>query len=246
MGLRTQLREYLNKSRETRFFAKYKYAFHQKNGLEIGGPSGLFSTGILPIYQWANSIDGCNFSDKTLWEGDIDTSGYAYYPGKTGKQYIIDGSDLSRIKSNQYDFLLSCHNLEHIANPLKAIKEWVRMLKPGGLIMLVLPEKTFTFDHKRSFTPFEHLLADFENATGEDDLTHLTEILELHDLSRDGLAGDNFDSFKKRGENNFINRALHHHVFSQDVLQSALAYFNVKTLDQYFTKPYHQIILGRK
>jgi SAM-dependent methyltransferase len=40
-----------------------------------------------------------------------------------------------------YDFCFASHVLEHIANPLKALQGWIRIVKPGGHIILVLPEK---------------------------------------------------------------------------------------------------------
>lgn len=236
----------LNNNKYKTYLSKYKYAFNEKNGLEIGGPSRFFSSDIFPIYEWAGNVDGCNFSNNTIWEGNIINTEYNYHPDKIGKQYILDGSDLSEIKDEQYDFLLSSHNLEHIANPLKAIKEWVRVLKPGGYILLILPDKNYTFDRKRPYTTFEHIKLDLENNIGEDDLTHLPEILKLHDLTLDPGAGKDPEMFRKRSLDNFINRALHQHVFSQELLKKSIEHFNMKTVTQYFVPPYHQIILGKK
>ena len=87
--------------------------------------------------------------NNTVWEGEIKTSAYNYYQNKSGIQYISEGSNLQAIQDEQYDFLLSCHNLEHIANPLKAVTEWKRIIKKNGVILLVLPDKRFTFDKKR-------------------------------------------------------------------------------------------------
>ena len=39
-----------------------------KNGLEIGGPSQIFSKkGLCPIYNIVNRIDNLNYSKSTLW-----------------------------------------------------------------------------------------------------------------------------------------------------------------------------------
>jgi len=56
----------LNHKKYKQFLHNYKYAFNEKVGLEIGGPSKLFSTSIFPIYDWAQNIDGCNFSNNTI------------------------------------------------------------------------------------------------------------------------------------------------------------------------------------
>lgn len=51
-----------------------------KSGLEIGAPSGIFSANnYLPIYPYVASLDGVNFSSKTIWEGDIKEGNYYKY-----------------------------------------------------------------------------------------------------------------------------------------------------------------------
>lgn len=199
-----------------------------KNGLEIGGPSPIFQEGgFLPIYPLVHHLDGCNFAGSTLWEGKIQEGhNYRYGKEKAGYQYISDGTDLSRIPCGQYDFVLSCNNLEHIANPLKAIKEWLRVLKPGGHLLILVPRKETNFDHNRPTTSFDHLVSDYEKKLSEDDLTHLDEILSLHDLALDPPAG-NLDTFKQRSLRNHENRALHHHVFDQNVLRNISTFFNL-------------------
>ena len=64
------------------------------------------------------------------------------------------------------------------------------MVKPGGTLVVVVPDRRQTFDRRRPITPFEHLLQDHERNMGEDDLTHLEEILRLHDFAMDPEAGD--------------------------------------------------------
>jgi SAM-dependent methyltransferase len=219
----------------------FNHFFYHKNGLEIGGPSGLFSDE-LPVYNMATSIDGCNFSKDTIWNNTTSADRYHYSDTKSGLLFILEGTDLSAIKDGEYDFVLSSHNLEHIANPLKAVQEWVRVIQPGGVMLLVLPDKESTFDHRRPYTTFAHLLSDFEAAVGEADLTHLSEILELHDLNLDPGAGD-FEYFKRRGEDNLNFRALHHHVFSPALVAEIATYFGLNIRCQDFRPPYHQITI---
>ena len=56
-----------------------------------------------------------------------------------------------------------------------------------------------TFDHKRGIVPMEHLIKDYYRQTSEADLSHLSDILRLHDLSKDPPAGD-IKSFQLRVE----------------------------------------------
>ena len=219
-----------------------------KSGLEIAGPSRIFTEGnIIPIYPLIKSLDCCNFSTKTIWQGNINEGKHYRFSEKKepGYQFICDGTDLKEILSKKYDFILASHVLEHIANPLKAVNEWVRVLKNNGILLLALPYKNKTFDHNRPITSFNHLIKDFENNIGEDDLTHLPEILKLHDLSLDKPAGD-LKQFKKRSQNNYDNRCLHHHVFDEELITKIFNYFKIKILKTDLVLPRHILIIGEK
>lgn len=245
IALRSKLALLLKKKSHQQWFHQYKKLFRDKFGFEIGGPSRLFAEDIVPVYQLAEQIDGANFSNQTVWEGVI-TDEYQYFQNKKGKQYIAEATDLGQIDDKKYEFILSCHSLEHTANPLKAVEEWYRILKKDGVMLLVLPDKRFTFDRKRPFTSFHHILQDLQNNIGEDDSTHLSEILNLHDLSLDPGAGTDIEAFRKRSENNFGNRCLHHHVFNHELLKEIFLFFKMNTIAERFIPPVHQIIIGRK
>ena len=193
----------------------------EKIGIEIGGPSNIFRS-LIPVYSKAKRVDGVNFSNKTVWEGEINAGNtYQYLPNKFGYQFISDGTELSEVKSETYEFLLSSDCLEHIANPIKALFEWNRILKNNHLMLLVLPNKISNFDHQREFTSFQHIVNDYNQNIDESDMTHLREILSLHDLSKDPAAGD-FQNFTKRSLDNTNNRCLHHHVFNENLINQML------------------------
>ncbi len=216
-----------------------------KTGLEIGGPSGMFAVkGYFPIYPVIQSLDGVNFSSNTLWEANLNEGSSYQFGDRTGFQFIGEGTDLSIIPDGSYDFLLSCNNLEHIANPVKAVREWKRVVNEQGILLLILPRKESNFDHRRNITSMEHLIQDYENNTGEDDLTHLEEILKLHDLKRDPHAGT-FDQFKERSLNNLVNRGLHHHVYDQDLLKAIAEYCRLKPILSYSSPTDHFIALSK-
>ena len=210
--------------------SKFLNAISGKRGIEIGGPSLFFDIS-LPIYKTVGSLDGLNFARQTMWEGEIDESmDFSYRKRRLGRQVIGEGSDLSNVETHSYDFVLSCHSLEHVANPLKALREWKRILKPGGFLILAVPNKESIFDHNRPTTTFSHLVADEQSDVDERDLTHLQEILELHDLGRDKAAGS-FEDFKARSLDNFSNRGLHHHVFDAALLSDCLNHTDYKVLE---------------
>jgi SAM-dependent methyltransferase len=219
--------------------------FNGKHGIEIGGPSRMFSVqGYFPLYPVLGKLDGVNFSKYTVWEGAL-VEGYNYkYYNKTGYQYIAEGDNLENINAASYDFVLSCNNLEHMANPLVAVFEWKRILKERGLMLLILPNKEANFDHRRPYTTMQHLMDDYNNKTGENDMTHKNEILELHHLRRDPNA-KTYQYFVSRCNNNFENRCMHHHVFSQNLLKEMLQFCGLNVLRQYSSYTDHFILASK-
>jgi SAM-dependent methyltransferase len=175
--------------------------------LEPGGPSRWFGRfGELPVYPRLAALDILDYSEQTLW------SGGPRRPSVQRRTLIGEASRLDGVADGAYDALLASHVLEHLANPLGALAEWQRVVRPGGHVLLVMPHRDGTFDHRRPVTSLEHLREDSEQETGEDDMTHLAEILELHDLERDPGAASR-ESFEARCRDNASIRAMHHHVF---------------------------------
>lgn len=195
----------------------YVQTLKGQRGIEIGGPSLAFEV-FIPLYPDIAGLDCVNFSEHTTWEGHISASQpFRYHKGRVGKQWICEASILSALDSERYDFVISSNCLEHVANPIKALKEWLRIVRPGGHLLLALPNKASNFDHRRPVTRFAHLLEDYHHDIGEDDLTHLPEILALHDLSRDA-GSPSPEAFRERSLRNHENRCLHHHVFDPELM----------------------------
>jgi len=219
-----------------------------RRGFEVGGPSEIFSpSGPLPVYEHLASLDNANYSDQTLWEGTIEQGQtFTFHPGKpAGRAYIAEATDLRDVPSEGYEVLLSSHTLEHVADPLRALREWMRILEPGGALCVIVPQREATFDHRRPVTTLEHLIEDERRGTGEDDLTHLPEILELHDLQRDVLAGTP-EQFEARCRENLRFRAMHQHVFDVDLLSRALGHVGAEVLATCTERPFHVIAVARK
>lgn len=226
----------------------YRSALSSRRGLEIGGPSPMFTVdGQVPVYDVLKSLDNCLYSMSTIWTGDVrEGKTFFYQSGKEpGAQIISDASDLHVIRDSTYECVLASHCLEHIANPLRALIEWKRILQDDGLLLLLLPHKDGTFDWRRPTTPLAHMIRDYENKTGEEDLTHLPEILEFHDLSRDEAAGTK-EQFRQRCLANHRNRAMHHHVFDTQTALDVVDHVGFKILRVDYLKPCHIIILASR
>lgn len=63
------------------------------------------------------------------------------YPG-------YDGNTLP-FPSESQDYVFTSHVLEHISNPTQAIKEWFRVLRTGGHLILIVPHQ-FLYEKKAS------------------------------------------------------------------------------------------------
>ena len=176
--------------------------------LEPGGPSPLLfgRQGLVPVYPRLAALDVLDYAERTLW------SDQAPAEIEPRRRVIAEASRLEQVPDGAYDALLASHVLEHLANPLGALGEWRRVVRPGGHILLIVPHREGTFDHRRPVTSLEHLREDAARETGEEDLGHLQEILQLHDLERDPGA-PNRAVFEQRCRENPASRAMHHHVF---------------------------------
>ncbi len=214
--------------------------YEKKEGLEVGGPTMRFGN----IYNKCARCDGLNFLSKTVW-WENKTDDYRYNDVILGKIWIAEATNMYQIEDESYDFLLSSENLEHIANPLKALKEFSRVVKVGGTILIVVPSKSESFDHNREYTTYAHLLEDYNNDIGEDDLSHLPEIIEKHDYEMDVKCGGK-ENFIKRAEMNAENRCLHHHVFNKISLRKSFEFIGLEVMDVTELLEGHLAIIGKK
>ena len=73
-----------------------------------------------------------------------------------------DACFMAGVAGNQFDFVHSSHCLEHLTDPATALQNWIRICKPGGHLIITVPEEdlyeqgvwpsTFNADHKWTFT----------------------------------------------------------------------------------------------
>jgi SAM-dependent methyltransferase len=217
--------------------------FIGKVGLEFGGPSSIFTRNrLIPIYPYLASLDACNFSARTLWSS---TDEAKVFGPRLKRQFAAEATLLVGVADETYDIVLASHVLEHVANPLRALREWRRVLRPSGVILVILPHSAATFDHRRSITSLEHLVADEVAGVGEGDLTHIDEILALHDLALDPPAGSP-EQFRERCLKNAEIRAMHHHVFSPERVIEVFDYLGMQVLSLTVERPLHIIAVAQK
>lgn len=76
---------------------------------------------------------------------------------------VVAEGDLLPFRDSSLDYVLSSHVLEHVWDPIGALKDWVRILKPAGVIFAIIPHRDRAgLDAGRPRTPLEELIARHE------------------------------------------------------------------------------------
>jgi SAM-dependent methyltransferase len=76
-----------------------------------------------------------------------------------------DAQHLTGLEDGSFDFVHSSHCLEHLRDPAEGLKNWLRVVKPGGYVIFTVPDEdlyeqgqfpsTFNLDHKWTFTIYK-------------------------------------------------------------------------------------------
>lgn len=93
----------------------------------------------------------------------VDNMNHAQFGFRVKPDIMVSNADrLDLFSSCSMDFVYSSHTLEHIQDYKGALKEWWRLVKQGGYLILYLPHKDFypnigqdgaNPDHKHDFVP---------------------------------------------------------------------------------------------
>ena len=70
---------------------------------------------------------------------------------------LDDGESLGSLADGSQDFVIANHFIEHTQDPLGTIANHLRVLRPGGILYMAVPDKRFTFDRDRPPTTIDHL-----------------------------------------------------------------------------------------
>jgi SAM-dependent methyltransferase len=122
------------------------HSFVRGRGLEVGAASRPF-----PLPAGASCFYG-DVNDReilrTRCEGELVAAG------------VLDGQTLKGVADASLDFVIAAHVIEHLENPLGALRHWLRVLRPGGKAIVVVPDMRHTFDRSRPETPLTHVISD--------------------------------------------------------------------------------------
>jgi SAM-dependent methyltransferase len=142
------LRQKLNTYEETMIFKDHeptKKLLEGLEGIEIGGaahnPFHVNAKNVAPQSEFAfYAAEQARLGNDPL---PIDIDAYA--------------DDLP-LEDNSVDFVLSSHVVEHIARLITTFREWKRVVKPGGYIVMIVPLPTaLPQDAARPLTTLEDI-----------------------------------------------------------------------------------------
>lgn len=149
---------------------------------------------------------------------------------------LADGFSLACIASVSQDFVVANHVLEHAIDALGTLQNWLRVLRPGGVLFVAVPIGEHCFDRGRNITPAEHFLKDYllvaagdGQAMRERNRAHVEEHLAI---AAPALAREQCQPWQQpqgAEREREIERLLgadssqiHHHVFTQDSFTALL------------------------
>jgi SAM-dependent methyltransferase len=154
----------------------------------------------------------------------------ALYPELPAAEFpepdVVSNFDVDRLDafaSGSLDFVIASHVLEHLADPLGFLVEIHRVLRPGGVAIVLLPDRRRTFDRTRPPTPLEHLIEEHANGVTRVADEHIEEFLTLADqgasytIAPDGENREAFYDWHR-------DRSIHVHCWTDSEFHQVLLY----------------------
>lgn len=134
---------------------------------------------------------------------------------------IVDSAEtLDTISTHSQDFVIANHVLEHCENPLLALENWKRVLKPGGVIYAAIPNKDHTFDVNRAITALNHLKDDYIGGPERCRVYHYHDWYANSTL--EGLKGEELTMRVNEAFKNVAN--IHFHVWDYEAICDLAGY----------------------
>jgi SAM-dependent methyltransferase len=147
-------------------------------GLEIGA---LHRPMPLPDGARARYIDSFDTAELIrLWSPEVD--GHDVIP----VDIVTDATTLLGVPDAGADFIIASHVVEHLEDPIRCVFSLLRVIKPGGAAIVIIPDRRHTFDAKRPPTPGAHVLRDYYSGPGWSRRAHYEEWVTVVE----GLSGD--------------------------------------------------------
>jgi SAM-dependent methyltransferase len=127
-------------------------------GVEIGGAAhNDFKVDVVNVDRYEEMDTVYKEAERELW-------------GRARPVDIIARGHELPLDDKSYDFVLASHVIEHIPDPIAALKEWARVAR--RYIVLVVPHRDRTFDRDRDLTPLAELIERHETGFSSEEDRH--------------------------------------------------------------------------
>jgi len=131
--------------------------FIRGDGVEIGPLTWPMR---LPPGTTVRYVDYASREDLLAEYGDNFSAQTAHASAVPETDVIDDATHMATFADESLDFVVANHVLEHLEDPVLALTNLLRVLRPGGILFLALPDARETFDDPRERTTLEHVLRD--------------------------------------------------------------------------------------
>jgi SAM-dependent methyltransferase len=113
------------------------------DGVEIGpGPKPQ----ALP--RWNRRVRYVEQATPEMWQSLYGKETPTPVDKNLWKRYVVGTADHIPAKEASLDFIFSSHVVEHLANPLGHLAYWASLLKPGGAVVAVIPDRDGCQDYR--------------------------------------------------------------------------------------------------
>jgi len=104
-------------------------------------------------------------------------------------EWVVDRvRPLSEQIPRRFDYVILCHVLEHVPEPIRFLDDVGALLRPGGVAFLAVPDKRMTLDAPRPSTTIDHLLARHYHGAAGPPITQIMEFARTWDENWRRLA----------------------------------------------------------
>lgn len=131
---------------------------------------------------------------------------------------IDDGELLATVADGSQDFVVANHFIEHCEDPIGAIGNQLRVLRPGGHVVMAVPERRRSFDRARPPTSIEHLLRDHREGPAASRSQHYEEWVRLVEEVPPERARERAARAEQR------RQRIHFHVWSREEFRALLEF----------------------
>lgn len=148
--------------------------------------------------------------------------------------------DMSSIIKKDYNFIICSHTIEHTPKVIQALKNVYEHLLEGGVFVMAVPHKEYTFDQFRQITTLSHHIEDYEKYERNRDVLHLIDYLENAHIKYQGNTADitlHCSEFLLGG-----NRYdIHYHTFTEDSFAEIINWFNINVYKWSFCEIFNRL-----